>query len=134
MAEGTVSQSSVLDAFAGAIAGAMYRQAQSQPSRSDSDLSPSTRANANATTFDRASQLRINPPNPPKKTKFTPPTLFENKRNRRPSRSRVSVEKPIKVTLYVRDIILLPLEYKPVPNDDEWGKALLFPENRAELN
>ena len=49
--DSSVSQSSILDAIVGAVAGAMYRQAQSKPS-SNLDINGTT-------TINRASQLRV---------------------------------------------------------------------------
>lgn len=58
------------------------------------------------TTYDRASDLST--PSQ-KRPKFTPPSLFENLRSRRGGRGKKAAPK---TTCYVRDIVLLPSEFR----------------------
>ena len=103
-----------MDQIAGAVANAIR---QSLTNRSASSVSPnsssssslvanvgnSTRPARPPTTFEQAVELR-------KRPKFEPPSLFQNVRNRRSRKRDNSRSKP--VSTYVRDIILLPKEFK----------------------
>ncbi len=119
------STSSSVDAIAGAIASAVRQSLLScepGPSRSSS-LEPNqssesrsriplpsrvTESLPRVTEFDRASQA--------KKPKYSPPTLFEFARTSRSSRKKKQGG-ATKVISYVRDIILLPNEFKSDEGD-----------------
>lgn len=113
MAEGGTDAN--IDALAGAIAGAIYRQSRSLSNVNGSSSATTPTAGTSAATrptptsptvFDRASELRsLSGSSLSKRPKFTPPTLYENARDRKSSRRKSATPKP---TVYVRDIILLP--------------------------
>ena len=101
-----------VEAIVGAVASAV-RQSLSSPSVSASSQpsQPSSiRSTSTSTTFERACELR----SAAKRPKFQPPSLFENLR----SRSRGTKKKAsAKITSYVRDAILLPMDFKTPDGD-----------------
>ena len=116
-----MAQNADIDVIAGAVASAIRQSLNTSVSRgsahnqvdaalSQNECSSSQVASTSLqppTTYVRASDLST--PSAQKRPKFTPPSLFENIRNRR---GRRGGRGPPKTTCYVRDVVLLPTDFK----------------------
>ena len=102
-----------VEAIAGAVANAIRQSLSSSDSPRAGVNSSLFRGSASIqespsvpTTYEVARDLRNSTIN--KRPKFSPPSLFEKMRNRRSKRHG----QPVKVISYVRDVVLLPNEYR----------------------
>lgn len=107
--EGTGRRETNFDGhYANAIAGAVVHAIRNHlpPEAANNPDSPNLQPthSPGVTAFDFASGIR----NPPKRPRFSPPSLFDNVRKRK----RGKKAQAVKVISYVRDVILLPMEFK----------------------